>query len=85
MQTTTYLPALRRPFVTAGLGRNHLVLAATLAAITMVMVAAWQRCVRSAHACIGWEAIRAVRRARTPPAPHDPERIKQSSDQTINQ
>ena len=43
MQTTTYLPARRHPFFTAGLGRNRLVLGATaLAAITMVMVAAWQ-------------------------------------------
>lgn len=42
MQTSPYLPALRRPFFTAGLGRNHLVLATTLAATSMVMVAAWQ-------------------------------------------
>ena len=43
MQTTTYLPARRNPFFTAGWGRDRLVLGATaLAAITMVMVAAWQ-------------------------------------------
>jgi hypothetical protein len=41
MQTIASLPALRRPFSMAGLGRDRLVLGATaLAAITII--AAWQ-------------------------------------------